>query len=170
MPPCQPKNILFMYCTPTKEAAKKAEGYLAAANRDVVFAYGLNDPANFAGVKGYETYAARVGSATAAASAEELRRSLVSSAAAGSESKKMPSYDQSNFIIGTPDQILERIEAGQKACSFSEITLAPQFGDTPYEEASRSVKLFAQEVLPAVHKMDAPMHASALPAPQQSAR
>jgi alkanesulfonate monooxygenase SsuD/methylene tetrahydromethanopterin reductase-like flavin-dependent oxidoreductase (luciferase family) len=169
LPPCQPKNILFTYCTATKEEAKKAEGYLTAANRDVVLAYGLNDPANFAGVKGYETYAARLGTATAA-SAEELRRSIVSSAPPGGETKKMPSYDQSNFMIGTPEQIIERIAASQKACSFSEITLMPQFGDMPYDEASRSVKLFAQEVLPIVHKMDAPLHDSALPEPREAAR
>jgi alkanesulfonate monooxygenase SsuD/methylene tetrahydromethanopterin reductase-like flavin-dependent oxidoreductase (luciferase family) len=165
LPPCQPKNIMFTYCASTITEVKKAEEYLATANRDVVLAYGLNDMSNFAGVKGYETYAARTGTATAPGSAEELRRSPASSGAADPDrGKTAPSYDQSNFLIGTPEQIIERIAASQRACSFSEITLMPQFGTMPYEEAQDSVKLFAREVLPVVHKMDAPLHPSAIPA------
>ncbi|EUA85767.1 monooxygenase domain protein [Mycobacterium ulcerans str. Harvey] len=33
-----------------------------------------------------------------------------------------------------------------------------QFGTMPYEQAMASTRLFAQEVLPAVHRMDAPLH------------
>jgi hypothetical protein len=33
----------------------------------------------------------------------------------------------------------------------------------PHEEAMRSTRLFAAEVLPELQKMDAPLHASALP-------
>ena len=66
-------------------------------------------------------------------------------------------------MIGTPDMIIERIIESQRACSFSEITLMPQFGTMPYAEAAESVKLFAREVLPVVHRMDAPLHPSALP-------
>lgn len=39
----------------------------------------------------------------------------------------------------------------------------PQFGTMPYEDAFDSVKLFAKEVLPAVHDMEAPLHAAVLP-------
>jgi hypothetical protein len=66
-------------------------------------------------------------------------------------------------MIGTPDVIIERIIESQKACSFSEISLMPQFGTMPYAEAAESVKLFAREVLPVVQAMDAPLHPSALP-------
>lgn len=157
LPPCQPKNILFTYCVPRKEDAAKADEYLATANRDVALAYGLNDPSNFKGVKGYESYAARAGGATAP------------DAKTAAQNKPAPKgYDQSNLMIGTPDMIIERIIENQKACSFSEITLMPQFGTMPYSEAAESVKLFAQEVLPAVHRMDAPLHASALPEEEAS--
>lgn len=150
--PCQPKNILFTYCVPNRQEAGKADDYLATANRDVALAYGLNDPSNFAGVKGYESYAGRGAGATAP------------DAAAASQNKPAPhGYDQSNLMIGTPEDIIERIVENQRACSFSEITLMPQFGTMPYEEAQKSVRLFAEEVLPFVHKMDAPLHASALP-------
>lgn len=158
LPPCQPKNILFTYCVASKEEAAKADQYLADANRNVVLAYGLNDPANFRGVKGYESYASRSAGATAP-----------SADAAKQESKPAPKgYDQSNLMIGTPDMIIERIVEAQKACSFSEISLMPQFGTMPYSEAAESVKLFAQEVLPVVQKMETPLHAAALPETEAS--
>ena len=68
-------------------------------------------------------------------------------------------------MIGTPETIIERIAEAQKACSFSEISLMPQFGTMPYSEAAESIRLFAREVLPVVHAMEAPLHASALPDP-----
>lgn len=154
LPPCQPKNILFTYCVADKYEAEKAEEWLATANRDVALAYGLNDPSNFAGVKGYESYASNSSGATAPDA----------QVASPGESKPAPKgYDQSNLMIGTPEMIVERIIESQKACSFSEITLMPQFGTMPYEEAAKSVKLFAKGVLPIVHEMDAPLHESALP-------
>ncbi|MEE8450246.1 MAG: 2-oxoacid:acceptor oxidoreductase family protein, partial [Thermodesulfobacteriota bacterium] len=39
------------------------------------------------------------------------------------------------------------IKAAQEACSFSEVTIVPQFGTMPYEDAFESTRLFAQEVL-----------------------
>jgi hypothetical protein len=66
-------------------------------------------------------------------------------------------------LIGTPEEIYKRLKAAQEACSFSEVTIVPQFGTMPYEEAMESTRLFAEEVLPAVHELEAPLHAAALP-------
>jgi hypothetical protein len=63
-----------------------------------------------------------------------------------------------------PDEVTKRITAAQKACSFSEITIVSQFGTMPYDEAVRSTRLFAAEVLPVIHHMEAPLQASVLPA------
>jgi len=155
LPPCQPKNVLFMYCTPTMEEARKADAYLLAANRDVALHYGFADPSNFIGVKGYEAYANRAAFATAALAA----------AVSGNEQSKpaTPGYHPSNLMIGTPEEVINRIIAAQNACSFSEITIVPQFGTMPYDEAEKSTKLFAKEVLPVIHKMEAPLNAVALP-------
>jgi alkanesulfonate monooxygenase SsuD/methylene tetrahydromethanopterin reductase-like flavin-dependent oxidoreductase (luciferase family) len=155
LPPCQPKNVLFMYCAPTTKEAAQAEEHLMTANRDVALHYGFADPSNFAGVKGYEAYAARAGAATA-----------VIAAAAGDPGSqpKTPGYHASNLMIGTPDEVIRRITAAQKACSFSEITIVPHFGTLPYDQARRSTELFAREVLPVIQKMEAPLHAAALPA------
>jgi alkanesulfonate monooxygenase SsuD/methylene tetrahydromethanopterin reductase-like flavin-dependent oxidoreductase (luciferase family) len=155
LPPCQPKNVLFMYCTATMEEARKAEDYIVAANRDVALHYGFADPSNFIGVKGYEAYASRAADATAA----------LATAMGDPRSKaKTPGYHASNLMIGTPEEVIKRIIAAQKACSFSEITIVPQFGTMPYEEAENSTRLFAKEVLPVIHKMEAPLQPSALPA------
>jgi alkanesulfonate monooxygenase SsuD/methylene tetrahydromethanopterin reductase-like flavin-dependent oxidoreductase (luciferase family) len=153
LPPCQPKNVLFMYCTPTMDEAAKAEDYILTANRDVALHYGFADPSNFIGVKGYEAYAAREASATA-----------VLAAAMGdpSSKQKTPGYHASNLMIGTPDEVIRRIVAAQRACSFSEITIVPQFGTMPYDAAVKSTELFAREVLPVIQKMDAPLHPSAM--------
>jgi alkanesulfonate monooxygenase SsuD/methylene tetrahydromethanopterin reductase-like flavin-dependent oxidoreductase (luciferase family) len=156
LPPCQPKNVLFMYCTATTEEAGRADAYIEAANRDVTWHYGFGDPSNFAGVKGYESYAERKGYATA----------VDASAAGGQPTPSGPRFDQSNLLIGTPDTIIERIIEGQKACAYAEITLVPNFGNMPFAEARASVELFASEILPVVQKMDAPLQPSVLPEPE----
>jgi hypothetical protein len=145
-----------MYCTPSADAARKSEEYLLTANRDVALHYGFADPSNFVGVKGYEAYANRAAGATAVLAAAV-------NAGDASSPPKTPGYHASNLMIGTPDEVIVRISAAQKACSFSEITIVPQFGTMPYDEAERSTRLFAAEVLPAIQKMEAPLHAAALP-------
>jgi alkanesulfonate monooxygenase SsuD/methylene tetrahydromethanopterin reductase-like flavin-dependent oxidoreductase (luciferase family) len=156
LPPCQPKNVMFMYCTPNEADAAKTEEWIWTANRDVTVHYGFADASNFKGVKGYEAYAAREASATAV-----LAESVTGDGKPNAQ--KTPGYHASNLLIGTPEEIFKRIDAAQEACSFSEVTIVPQFGTMPYEEAIESTKLFAGEVLPAVHEMAAPLHAAALP-------
>ncbi|OIN78683.1 LLM class flavin-dependent oxidoreductase [Mycobacterium malmoense] len=154
LPPCQPKNVMFMYCTTGDPA--KSEEWIWTANRDVTVHYGFADASNFKGVKGYEAYAAREASATAV-----LASSVTGDAKRSAP--KTPGYHASNLLIGTPEEIFDRLTAAQKACSFSELTIVPQFGTMPHHEAMASTELFAKEVLPAVHEMDAPLHPAALP-------
>ena len=161
LPPCQPKNVLIMYCTRTAAEAAHAHEWIVQADVDVNLHYGFADASNFKGVKGYEAYASREATATA----------VLASAVTGSKTgakPKLPGYHPSNLMIGTPDEVISRLMAAQKACSFSEITIVPQFGHMPYEEARRSTKLFAEEVLPTVHTWAAPLHAAALPEPPRA--
>jgi alkanesulfonate monooxygenase SsuD/methylene tetrahydromethanopterin reductase-like flavin-dependent oxidoreductase (luciferase family) len=151
--PCQPKNVMFMYCTTGDPA--ESEEWIYTANRDVNVHYGFADASNFKGVKGYEAYAAREATATA------VLASSVTHDAKGAP--KTPGYHASNLLIGPPEEIVKRIADAQKACSFSELTIVPQFGTMPYPEAVASTELFAKEVLPAIQAMDAPLHAAALP-------
>ena len=156
--PCQPKVVVFMYCTDKPGDAARADEWIDQANVDVNLHYGFADATNFKGVKGYEAYAEREGAATAV---------LAEAAHQGAKPAppKTPGYHPSNLMIGTPDEVYERIIAAQRACSFAEVTLVPQFGQMPYEEATRSIRLFAEAVLPALHEADAPLHAGALPDP-----
>jgi len=158
LPPCQPKNVLFMYCTPKSADAVRADPWLIQASVDVNLHYGFADASNFKGVKGYEAYAAREGTATAV-----LASAVAGKEAANRAAPSTPGYHPSNLIFGSPDEVIERIIAAQQACSFSEMTIVPQFGDMPYDEAHRSVTLFAREVLPVVHRLEAKLHAGALP-------
>jgi alkanesulfonate monooxygenase SsuD/methylene tetrahydromethanopterin reductase-like flavin-dependent oxidoreductase (luciferase family) len=153
LPPCQPKNVLFVHCVRSASQADESAGYVAAMNRDTGLHYGFADPANFAGVKGYEAYAAQLSSAMARKDS------------APAPANKPPGYDSSNLLLGTPEQIIEHIVAVQKACSFSEMTIVPMFGNMPLEEAEKSLRLFAAEVLPVAHQMDAPLHPAAVPQP-----
>jgi alkanesulfonate monooxygenase SsuD/methylene tetrahydromethanopterin reductase-like flavin-dependent oxidoreductase (luciferase family) len=156
LPPCQPKNVMFMYCTANLDDIAKTEEWIWTANRDVTVHYGFADASNFKGVKGYEAYAAREASATAV-----LASSVTGDAKGGPP--KTPGYHASNLLIGTPEEIFKRIRAAQEACSFSELTIVPQFGTMAYQEAMASTELFAKEVLPSVQQMDAPLHPAALP-------
>jgi alkanesulfonate monooxygenase SsuD/methylene tetrahydromethanopterin reductase-like flavin-dependent oxidoreductase (luciferase family) len=154
--PCQPKNVMFMYCTNEDPAA--SEEWIWTANRDVTVHYGFADASNFKGVKGYEAYAAREATATAV-----LASSVTEGGPAKGGPSKTPGYHASNLLIGTPEEIFNRISAAQEACSFCELTIVPQFGTMPYPEAMASTELFAKEVLPEVQKMAAPLHPAALP-------
>jgi alkanesulfonate monooxygenase SsuD/methylene tetrahydromethanopterin reductase-like flavin-dependent oxidoreductase (luciferase family) len=145
--PTQPKNILFMYCAATEDDAKDAVRFVTSANREVALHYGFHDPGNFAGVKGYEDYAAGSGAATS------LTRD-------GQFVGTSSGYHESNLMIGTPDEVIERMALSQKMCSFAEVCIAPSFGGMPYEKAEKSLRLFAAEVLPTVHNMKAPLHDS----------
>lgn len=154
--PCQPKNVMFMYCVRSEDEVPATGEWIWTANRDVNVHYGFADASNFEGVKGYEAYAAREASATAV---------LASEVGEVGNPKKggPPGYHASNLLIGTPETVFEKLKAAQEACSFCEVTIVPQFGTMPYEKAMESTRLFAAEVLPAVHEMDAPLHAAALP-------
>lgn len=156
--PCQPKNVLFMYCANSAEEAAKADPWIVQANVDVNLHYGFADASNFKGVKGYEAYAAREATATAV-----VADAVTNKEQAKAPKAKSPGYHPSNLLIGTPKEIIGRVEAAQKACSFSEITIVPQFGDMPYDEAIKSTQLFAQEVLPTIQKMAAPLHPAVMP-------
>lgn len=146
--PCQPNNILFMYCAANQGELEQVQEYVAAANRDVTLHYGFNDPESFRGVKGYEAYASGEGAATA-----------VTAEGAGRPADTR--YDESNLLIGTPETIIERIAASQEACSFAQIGIVPNFGTMPHDVAERSLRLFASEVLPVAHALEAPLHPAA---------
>ena len=62
-------------------------------------------------------------------------------------------YNRSSMLIGTPDEILEKILYAHEQCGFDEIALHSAHGGMPFEDAKASMTLFAEEVLPVLHKL-----------------
>ena len=114
--------------------------YLAGYNFEAKTHYGLLDPSQWQGLSGYDFYVESSklvqGGATVAGESMQLR--------------------------GTPEQIVEKIRYLQERTSMRELACIFQYGGMPHALAEKSMRLFAQEVLLAVHEMDAPLHASAV--------
>lgn len=148
LPPDQPTTLLWMYCAETPEEAEEGWQYyrnqVTAAQHHY---FEWNKPV-FAGVKGYEDYArmhsADVGLADATMDAQR---------------RTQP--------IGTPEEIIRRITAVQKAINLETLVVHVFYGGMPREKAEKSLRLFAQEVLPAVHAIDT---TPASPAPGSGSR
>ena len=58
---------------------------------------------------------------------------------------------------GTPEQVLQKLIEVRDKTSAEEIVLNVRYGGMSAEHAERSMRLFAQEVLPELHKLDAPL-------------
>jgi alkanesulfonate monooxygenase SsuD/methylene tetrahydromethanopterin reductase-like flavin-dependent oxidoreductase (luciferase family) len=146
----QSKNVIFMYCSSDRSQIDKALGYMDQANRAIFNHYDFGNRAAFAGVKGYEAYAAGQANTTAADAPKP-------------KDEVDQVYNLDNMLIGTPDEIIARIERQQQASSYCEIAIHPALGGMDFAMAEKSLRLFAEEVLPVVHKMETPLHASAVP-------
>ena len=56
--------------------------------------------------------------------------------------------------IGTPDEIIDRIRTVQQAINLGTLVIHVFYGGMPREKAEKSLRLFADKVLPAVHAID----------------
>jgi alkanesulfonate monooxygenase SsuD/methylene tetrahydromethanopterin reductase-like flavin-dependent oxidoreductase (luciferase family) len=139
LPPDQPTTLLWMYCAETADEAEEGWEYfhnqLVAAQHHY---FEWNNP-GFRGIKGYEDYEARhtadVGRADASFAARRATQP-----------------------IGTPDEIIERIRTLQWTISLEEIVIHFFYGGMPPEKAEKSLRLFAENVLPAVQAMPTPIN------------
>ena len=146
LPPDQPTTLLWMYCAETAEEAEEGWGYMhnqfTAAQHHY---FEWNNP-GFEGVHGYEEYLTRqtadIGSADRTYAA---RRST------------MP--------IGTPDDIIERIKTLQQTISLETIVIHMMYGGMPRDKAEKSLRLFAEKVLPEVQAMPTPINPKSLGEP-----
>jgi hypothetical protein len=97
-----------------------------------------NNP-GFAGIKGYEDYLTRqtadVGVADAGFSARRATQP-----------------------IGTPDEIVDKIKTLQWNIGLAEVVVHVFYGGMPRDKAERSLRLFAEKVLPAVQAMPTPLN------------
>ncbi len=149
--PNQPTILLWLYCTEDPEDIAVGDALFDQYSVEVAAHYGLSDPSNFEGIKGYEAYHKL---AKQAAAAGDSFRTV--QGAAGSSAVTQP--------IGTPEDIIARMRRLQEATSCKEIILVPQYSGMPFEKAEASVRLFAEKVLPVLQADPAPLHAGSLPA------
>jgi alkanesulfonate monooxygenase SsuD/methylene tetrahydromethanopterin reductase-like flavin-dependent oxidoreductase (luciferase family) len=143
LPPDQPTTLLWMYCAETSSEAEEGWEYfhnqLTAAQHHY---FEWNNP-GFQGIKGYEEYLTRQSADIGIADANmEARRAT------------QP--------IGTPDEIIDKIKMLQQVISMEMIVIHQFYGGMPKEKAEKSLRLFAEKVLPAIHAMDTPINPASL--------
>jgi len=100
--------------------------------------YQYNTPEAFKGVKGYENYVGQ---------AEGIK-------AAGNEAAAKDFMDVQ--VWGTPDQCIEKIRSIHEHVGCRQFTGIFRFADMPYDEAERSMRVFADKVVPALKKIPDP--------------
>ena len=142
LPPDQPTTLLWMYCAETSEEAAEGweyfENQLTAARHHY---FEWNNP-GFAGISGMEEYVTRQAADVGVADTVAARGQI------------QP--------IGTPDEIIAKIKLVQEAISLETLVVHVFYGGMPREKAEKSLRLFAEKVLPAVHAMDTPINPASL--------
>jgi len=143
LPPNQPTTMMYLHCSADRDSIEQGKRYAgeqawAARNHYAVW----NSP-SFAGVPGYEDYA------KVFAQGRELE-----------EDHAIVGED--GHLIGTPDELIAKIQRTQEKISLEYLIVHPQHGSKPPAEARASLELFAKEVLPAVHEMATPIHEHSL--------
>ena len=143
LPPDQPTTLLWMYCAETAEEAE--EGWTYFQNQGVAAQHHYFDWNNpgYEGIKGYEEYLSRQ---TADISPAEARLAA----------------RRATQPIGTPEVIIEKIKSMQETISMEKVVIHMMYGGMPREKAEKSLRLFAEKVLPEIHSMATPINPKSL--------
>ncbi|WP_236792219.1 LLM class flavin-dependent oxidoreductase [Amycolatopsis sp. GM8] len=136
--PTQPTVVVRMTCFESESEAwdlmarHSLESSLSSKHH-----YQFDDPDRFRKTKGYEQYA-------------KLGDVVATDEAIIEKSARPQAW-------GTPDQVFEQLKAIQRKTGAEEFVLNVKFGTMPAEKAEQSLRLFATEVLPRLHELDAPL-------------
>ena len=143
LPPDQPTTQLWMYCAETAEEAE--EGWVYFQNQGVAAQHHYFDWNNpgYEGIRGYEEYLARQ---TADISPAEARLAA----------------RRATQPIGTPEAIIEKIKTMQQTISMEKVVIHMMYGGMPREKAEKSLRLFAEKVLPELQAMPTPINPRSL--------
>lgn len=140
--PTQPSVVVHVSCFDTEaEAWDVILKHTIEAQISIQRHYGWKDEERFRNTKGYEQYAKF---------SELVNRQTPEWI--GERSARPQAW-------GTPDQVFEKLQEIQRMTSAEELILNFRFGAMPAAVAERSMRLFASDVLPRLHKLDAPLHA-----------
>lgn len=127
----QPIVYLWAYCVEKEQDVEAAYAPLATLSAAGAHHYGFGDPSAFAKMPGYEQYADVI---------------------AAQKSSGPAANPIGPHLIGTPDQIIAKAQDLQRVTGAREVITLFNFGGAlACEEAERSMRLFAREVLPAIH-------------------
>ena len=146
LPPDQPTTLLWMYCAETAAEAEEGWEYIrnqAKAAQHHYFEW--NNP-GYEGIHGYEEYLKRQTADVGVADASIARR-------------------RDTQPIGTPDEIIDKIKTVQKTISLETLVLHVFYGGMPRDKAEKSLRLFAEKVLPEVQAMATPLNPASLGQP-----
>jgi alkanesulfonate monooxygenase SsuD/methylene tetrahydromethanopterin reductase-like flavin-dependent oxidoreductase (luciferase family) len=125
---------LNMYCHEDADTAKeRAREHITNFFLSNVRHYEMAGD-HFADIEGYQRYAE---------AAKAMR-------AAGLEKAAADYADCA--LTGTPDQILEKVAAIRDELGQFQLVVLPSFGGMPYDQAEKSLELFAREVMPAARE------------------
>ncbi|MGD9632870.1 MAG: LLM class flavin-dependent oxidoreductase [Pirellulales bacterium] len=139
----QPRVLMWMYCSNDERQIDRAGEWFAVHGAEASSHYGFTRPGEFDGVKGYEGYAAAV--------EKGLKEEAEGTRAQGNAMVRPESQP-----IGTPEEIIRRLRLLQEQTGAREVAVIPHFGGMTVKEAEDSVRLFAQEVMPAIQADPAP--------------
>ena len=137
--PRQPTVVANVACFDTEEEAWDVIlEHTGKFQESVERHYHFSESARFAATKGYKYYA-EFGKTNERTTPEQRAR-----------------YAAMPQAWGTPDQVLERLQHIQQMTGAEELIMNFRVsGGMPAETAERSMRLFASDVLPALHEMDA---------------
>jgi alkanesulfonate monooxygenase SsuD/methylene tetrahydromethanopterin reductase-like flavin-dependent oxidoreductase (luciferase family) len=139
--PIQPSVVVQVACFDTEqEAWDVIRRHTIEAQLSIRRHYGWEEAERFRQTKGYEQYA-QFGEILQRKTPEEIGE-----------------YNARPQAWGTPDQVLEKLVHVQRMTSAEELILNFRYGAMPAQTAERSMRLFAAEVLPRLHALDAPLH------------
>ena len=143
LPPDQPTTLLWMYCAET--AAEAEEGWVYFKNQGIAAQHHYFDWNNpgYEGINGYEEYLSRQNADISPAEARLAAR-------------------RATQPIGTPDEIIEKIKTMQQTISMEKVVIHMMYGGMPREKAEKSLRLFAEKVLPEVRSMPTPINPRSL--------
>lgn len=131
-----PLTADFTYCdTDAGRAVEHATVYMSSYLASLLEHYELMGE-HFGETEGYRGYQKN---------AEQLRRV--------GEAGFLKGFLKAN-AFGTPDQILAILDQRRSDLSGFELATSFRYGGIPYEAAERSMRLFAREVLPVLHRWD----------------
>ncbi len=143
LPPDQPTTLLWMYCAETADEAE--EGWVYFQNQGIAAQHHYFDWNNpgYEGIRGYEEYLLRQNADISPAEARLAAR-------------------RATQPIGTPDAIIEKIKTMQQTISMEKVVIHMMYGGMQREKAEKSLRLFAEKVLPEVQSMPTPINPGSL--------